>query len=87
MPCRDYEPPWGVGHPDYDRQHKLARMLCGLCKKSSDNIIASVPELWAWWQDHQEQDRKREAAEKAEKERQRKKEIAEFERLKKKLGR
>lgn len=89
MPCRDYEPPWGRGHPDYDRLHKLTRMLCGLCGRvekliedstgkpvTGSSLVEALEkdnELYEWWKEHQEKDRKREA-DKAEAKRQ--KEIA-----------
>lgn len=73
MPCRDY-PLEGsystttVENPVTKKKlDNVTRLLCGLCKRSTDAKIAEVPELWAWWQKHQEEDRKRAAEEFAQK--------------------
>lgn len=76
MPCQYYGP--GEEHAEYSRQlDKLTRMLCSLVKKveaHNENaqlmdIIRLGNELGAWWREHQESDRQREAAKKESKER------------------
>ena len=80
MPCRD---DWDSADQlaEYQRKvDRLTRMLCGLCKEVdavqdaelSMELIDRVPNLRKWWKGHQAADRKREARERAERERGRK---------------
>lgn len=69
---------------------ELTRMLCALCTEQqgngTGNLILHVPGLKDWWAKHQEQDRKREAAERELRERQRKADEQALQTLAKKLG-
>lgn len=84
MPCNDGGYP-SFMHAEDVREFnkkidKLTRMLCGLCKavdrvqdaELNMELIDSVKGLRQWWNKHQAIDRKREASEKAERERMRK---------------
>lgn len=62
MPCHD---------PDdsptylYGRISNLTRMLCGLCQATEDRMEYWPADVAEWWKAHQEDDRKRRAAEEA----------------------
>lgn len=93
MPCRsDYE--YSVTDEEYDRVfeecNKLTRMLCEVMKLydiyENDVPFTISKELEEWWTKHKEIDAKREAAEKAKQKAERERDIAEYQRLKTKLG-
>lgn len=59
MPCYDpetHERPIRLE----EKVHRLTDLLCRTCKKLDQSdpnmLLASDPELFAWWQDHKEQD-------------------------------
>jgi len=70
MPCTDGGPNYSDNPETTRRLNKVTRMLCSLCrrinKSGRDTLITQDAELTAWWSDHQEMDRKREAAQRAE---------------------
>lgn len=87
MPCYDdRNSPEVIYRESSEKINKLTRMLCGLCRRTPNEMIKSIPGLWAWWVDHQAMDRRREEREKKQKELDRQQEEKEFLRLAKKLG-
>lgn len=96
MPCYDER-----NSPSYINEHEikplqarndlLARMLCGLLTKMDHNdrakYLNQVPGLVAWWVEHQEHDRRREAAERRQKEFEKQQDESRLAALAKKLGR
>lgn len=77
MPCRSWEDDLPV--EDLAARRKLdevTRLLCSTMRHLAargavGDAVASVPGLGAWWHKHQEEDRKREAYEAAEKQKKR----------------
>jgi hypothetical protein len=69
MPCRDGGPccDYGAQHVDRvykDKLDKVTRMLCEiLTQHEANQEMTPSAELWAWWLDHKEEDRKRTQAE------------------------
>ena len=63
MPCNSGHT-YSDGVNEYlGKLNELTRFTCGLIKRLEEkNLLKYVqldPELWAWWQDHQEADRLR----------------------------
>lgn len=76
-----------------ERNDKLARLLCALCRTVERRQGTTIPVhigdvigLDAWWKEHKEHDRQREEREAQQKRAQRLKEEAQFYELVKKLG-
>lgn len=67
MPCRDDYPP---GPTIHDQKVELEKMLCRACKLLDANEVdySMYLDLSEWWYKHQEEDRKRIEAKKAERE-------------------
>ena len=63
MPCSDYRDEYRENPETRRRLDHVTRMLCKACDLADrgDNIF--FLELRAWWDQHQEVDRKRQAAE------------------------
>lgn len=73
MPCSDGGPSYHDDPNTIRRLDLATRLLCSLCrritKSGHDSLIYGDGELAQWWGKHQEADRKRVAAEEAERER------------------
>ena len=83
MPCSDgnYGGTVYVDNPEtMKRLDKVTRLLCGLCKTLTQSglskHIEADRELFKWWFDHQEVDRRRKEAEEKEAEKNRKLRVA-----------
>ena len=94
MPCRDWDETSRVVEVESSTQRRkidvLTRLLCSLCKEQqangTGNLILKVPGLQEWWKKHQEDDRKREKAEREVADQQRKADEEALQTLAKKLG-
>lgn len=81
MPCRDDRDDCRQDYSDLQTKlDKVTRLLCGVCrateKAGGGKLIAANKELNTWWKQHQEADRRREAAEQAERDQQAKRQAA-----------